>query len=104
MIELIATMKTLVKASPAGAQQVFRVQEDIPLATVQALLVMGLVDENILSSAIQLTNPKSAVQIRAESASLALHAPPFSFQANASTRILLILDGPEFLFPLSSNR
>jgi cleavage stimulation factor subunit 2 len=85
MIQLIATMKTLVKANPAAAQQVFTVQEDIPVATVQALLLMGLVDENVLSSALQLTNPKSATPIPANSTPLASHAPPFSYNGNNLT-------------------
>lgn len=53
LIELLSTLKQLISTNVSSAQQVFDMSPNIPIAVVQAMILMGLIDINTLTAAIQ---------------------------------------------------
>lgn len=53
LIELLSTLKQLISTNVSSAQQVFDMSPNISIAVVQAMILMGLIDINTLTTAIR---------------------------------------------------
>ncbi|CDR36783.1 CYFA0S01e04456g1_1 [Cyberlindnera fabianii] len=78
LIELIATFKSIIAANPLAAQQALNLSPSIPIAATQALVLMGLIDPNVITAALQVATPKS---------NLVPTATPVTSYSNAPTPV-----------------
>lgn len=53
LIELLSTLKTMIPSDMNSVEQVFKMSNDIPVAVVQSMILMGLIDANVIAEAIQ---------------------------------------------------
>lgn len=71
LIELISTLKQLVSTDLAAAQKVFDMSPNIPITVVQSMILMGLIDINTLTAAIQ-----QQIQTPQEASAVPIQPPP----------------------------
>ncbi|CCH40778.1 hypothetical protein BN7_312 [Wickerhamomyces ciferrii] len=64
LIELLSTLKQLLSTDLSSAQQVFNMSPDIPITVVQAMVLLGLIDINSITTAVQQQISSSTPQLQ----------------------------------------